>query len=143
MPTLFLIDDEKLPMDYYIRAFKLQNYEIKQFFDPDSVFEYIRHKKSYPDAIILDIMMLPGNKYMNEDTDDGLKTGILLYKDLRAYYPNIPIIFLTNVSDPDIPILPGESEDKLVVIQKIDYSPYELVDLVENLIARSKNLEKA
>src|SRR5687768_13117941 len=101
MPSIILIDDERLPMDYYVRAFKLQNYEIKQFFGPDTVFEYVRHKKPHPDAIILDIMMLPGNKYINEDTDDGLQTGILLYKDLRRYYPTVPIIFLTNVSDPD------------------------------------------
>lgn len=143
MSTIFLIDDEKLPMDYYIKAFKLQNHEVKQFFSPDSVFEHIRSKKSHPDAILLDIMMLPGNKYLNEDTDDGLKTGILLYKDLREYYPIVPIIFLTNVSEPDIAKLPGETEESLKIIQKIDFPPFELVGFVENLITQSKSLEKA
>ncbi len=142
MSTILLIDDEKLPMDYYIRAFKMKKFEVKQCFDPDSAIEYARQNKPRPKAIILDIMMSPGKKYTNEDTDNGLKTGILLYKDLRDYYPQVPIIFLTNVSSPQIPRLASETTETLAVIQKIDYPPFELVERVEEMIASSGALEK-
>jgi len=143
MSNILLIDDEKLPMDYYIRAFKMRSCSVKQYLDPDSVLDYVKNKKPHLDAIVLDIMMLPGQKYIDEDTNNGLKTGILLYKDLRAFYPKTPVIFLTNVSNPDIPTLPNETQATLVVAQKIDYPPFELVDLVESMIADVKNLEKA
>jgi len=142
MSSILLIDDEKLPMDYYIRALKLSNLEVKQFFDPESVVKFIKQKKPHPKAIILDIMMLPGNMYNQEETNNGLRTGILLYKDLRVHYPNIPIVFLTNVSSPDIPRLPNETEETLVVAQKIDYPPFELVELIKKMIASSSAKEK-
>ena len=142
MATILLIDDEKLPMNYYIRAFKLRNFDVKQFYDPDSAMEYIQQKKPQIKAIILDIMMLPGKKYTNEDTDNGLRTGVLLYKDLRTYYPDTPLIFLTNVSRPYIPALPNETISTFDIVQKIDYPPFELVARIEKMIAATANLEK-
>jgi CheY-like chemotaxis protein len=130
-------------MNYYLRAFRLKDFDVRQYFDPDSAIEYITQKKPHIEAIILDIMMLPGKKYSNEDTDNGLRTGVLLYKDLRTHYPNIPIVFLTNVSNPEIPTLPNETVDTLEVVQKIDYPPFELVELVEKMIDGTKKLERA
>ena len=142
MSKILLVDDEKLPMEYYIRAFRMNNYEVKQCFNPDSALELVEKKPIPFKAIILDIMMLPGEKYKNEDTDDGLKTGKLLYRDLRAHYPNIPIIILTNVSNPEIHLVPGETSDTLAIVQKIDYPPFELVALVKKMIDMLENLRE-
>lgn len=142
MSDILLIDDERLPMKYYSRAFEMNNFEVKQCLDPDSALEYINRKKPKLKAIILDIMMLPGKKYSSEDTNNGLKTGILLYKDLRVIYPDTPIIFLTNVSNPEISKLPSETAATLEIVQKIEFPPFELVELVEKMINNSGTLEK-
>ncbi len=102
MSDILVVDDERLPMKYYNRAFGVTIiFEVKHCLDQHSAFEFMgNRKKPKLKAIILDIMMLPGKKYGSEDTNNGLKTGTLLYKDLRAIYPDIPIIFLTNVLEP-------------------------------------------
>jgi len=131
--TVLLIDDNILPMRYYIWALEEKGFEVIQLYGTDATFKFLEEKKPNPVAIILDIMMLPGKKYQDKDTNGGLKTGLLLYEDLRKLYPSIPIIVLTNVSDPKI--LNTFSEvPRLRLVQKLDYPPFELTELVIEMI---------
>jgi CheY-like chemotaxis protein len=133
MATVLLIDDERLPMSYYARALEKEGFAVKQFYDPDAVFDFIEHKNPRVDAIILDIMMLPGKRYENENTNEGLATGTYLYKDLRQQYPDVPFIVLTNVSHQQT-LMRFQEEPDLTVAQKLDYPPFELARLVSGKV---------
>ena len=137
MATVLLIDDEKLPMGYYVRALEKEGFVVKQFYDPDTAYEFVEHKNPRLEAIILDIMMLPGKRYENNDTDEGLATGTFLYKDLRQHYPDLPFIVLTNVSNQQT-LLRLQNDPKLTVVQKLDYPPFELARLVGNKVKAVK-----
>lgn len=136
MNTILLIDDEKAPMKYYIRALRQKNFDVKQCFKPEDAFQYLENSKSPPLVTILDIMMLPGEKYANEDTDDGLKTGLFVLRDLQKMYPTMPIIVLTNVNDSDT-LNFIEEGPHIKVALKLVYPPFELVKLTIELISLS------
>ena len=50
------------------------------------------------DAVMLDIMMPPGELFASEDVDDGRITGLRLYEIIRKYYSG-PIILYSNFRD--------------------------------------------
>lgn len=143
MPTILLIDDERFPMDYYVRVLRSRNFEVKLFKESDSAITFIEQKRPQISVVVLDVMMPPGKRYVQEDTEYGLRTGYFLYKDIRAMYPDIPIIFLTNISETEIPDFPNETPNTLKIVHKMDCTPFEFADLVENMTSRSENLVEA
>jgi CheY-like chemotaxis protein len=128
-PIVLLIDDNYVPVIHYVRHFQQVGFEIKHFFDPDTALEWAKKERKHIAAILLDIMMPPGEKYQDEDTNEGLKTGVLLYQDLRRLCPRVPVIVLTNVEDQETLRLFDEGP-LLKVVQKLDYPPVELAALV-------------
>jgi len=64
----------------------------------------------------------------------GLRTGLSLYYDkLEELYPETPVIVLTNVSNQET--LGRFTEGSLLrVAQKMEYPPFELVDLVSEIV---------
>ncbi len=99
-PTVLLIDDEMLVAEYYKRALKEQGLEVKRYYGPDTAFEFLEKEKPNIALAVLDIMMLPGRRYEDKDTDEGLTTGVLMYDEFRSLYPDVPVIVLTNASNP-------------------------------------------
>jgi len=130
---ILLVDDDRLPMQFYIKALQLKGYEVKHCLDTDSALDFVKEKKEQIHAIILDIMMLPGNVYKDEDTNEGLRTGVFLFGDIRKHCPKVPIVVLTNVKNPKTLV---EFKDKafIEVLQKIDYTPFELVRLIDKML---------
>lgn len=120
-------------MSYYVRALKEAGFEVKRSFDPDSAWEQLSTKKIEVDAFILDLMMLPGNKYKDQETLDGLITGSFLYDDIRPLYPDVPFVVLTNLSDAQIPEN-LEHEPLVTVVAKLDYPPDELAELTHQIV---------
>src|SRR5438309_391746 len=96
-PTVLLVDDDKLVTMLYLNALK-EDFNVEQFSNPDAAFSFVKKRGSGIAAIILDIMMIPGERYESQDTEQGLKTGVFMYKDFRILYKDKPIIILTNVS---------------------------------------------
>ena len=133
--TVLLVDDDNEAMKFYEKALIAEGFQIERFFGPDEAFAYIEQEAPDFIAIILDIMMLPGRKYGDEDTDEGLRTGYFMYVDLCAIrkYSNAPIIVLTNNSNQETLSLFPETS-LLRVVQKLDYPPFELVELVNSMI---------
>jgi len=131
---IVLIDDEKLVMKYYIRAMEERGYTVKQLYDPDSAFEYLQTKPKLI-AAILDIMMKSGDIYKGKETDAGLKTGVLLYEDVRKMFPDLPIIVLTNVTNNGT-LDSFPKHDKLKILKKLEYPPFDLVDEVDKMIEK-------
>ncbi|MFX0194578.1 MAG: response regulator [Candidatus Hodarchaeota archaeon] len=136
MALVMLIDDDKEPMMYYIMALKQGGFDVQQINDPDEAMEYICNQSNRrPDIIILDIMLPPGKRYEgNPACDNGLRTGILLYSELKEHYSNVPFLVLTNLRKaakdfkriaPDVPVL-----------QKIDTPPFDLVNRIRRIIEK-------
>jgi len=134
MPLIMLIDDDKEPMLYYIMALKQEGFEVKQVTGPDEAMEYVcAEGNARPDVIILDIMLPPGKRYQgNPKCDDGLRTGILLYPELKRACPNVPFIVLTNLRKASDDLKDVAPEVK--VLQKIDMAPFDLVSHINKII---------
>ena len=132
---ILMIDDDRLPMEYYIRSLERNDFDVKYFTRPDDAFRYLDEEKPHLDSIILDIMLPPGEKYKDEQTDQGLRTGILLVKDFHGYadYSNTPVIVLTNVRNPRTLAELPES-DLLKIAFKPDYPPKKLVELLGKML---------
>jgi len=129
---VLLIDDNKLPMQFYIKALKQEGFEVEQCFEPDSALDFVEKNKEQIAVIILDIMMPPGKTYNSKDTKEGLKTGNFLYDGLRALCPNTPILVLTNVNQPET--LKKFYDLGIDVKQKISCPPFELVELIDEML---------
>jgi len=133
---VLLIDDDKLPMQFYVKAMEQKGFEVKQCYEPDSAIAFMEKKASGIDAIILDIMLPPGKRYgKKKDTHEGLITGVFLLEELREedHYPDTPVIVLTNVKNPDT-LNEFRNKPLVKVAQKMDYPPFELAELVEKLV---------
>ncbi len=132
--VVLLIDDDKMPMKFYIRALEQKGFEVKQCFEPDCALEFMQKRGTQIAVIILDIMMPPGKIYENEETNQGLRTGVFLLKNIRkeGYCQNTPVIVLTNVKNPET-LSEFEVGPLLTVKQKMGCPPFELVKLVEEM----------
>ena len=132
--TVLVVDDDELPMMFYREALKRQGYDVHQCRDPDSTLEFARQKAPAIAAIVLDIMMDPGVVYSNQNTNQGLRTGVLLYRDLRQVCPDVPVVVLTNVVDTET-LREFEGQQAVRVIQKIDCPPLEFASLLSSMIS--------
>jgi CheY-like chemotaxis protein len=136
-PLVLVIDDNQLPTVYYVRDLEQQGFEVKHFFEPDTALAFAKKERAGIVAVLLDIMMPPGKKYQQQDTNEGLRTGVLLYPDLRRLLPDVPVIVLTNVTDEQT--LGQFREGPLLkVAQKLDYPPFELAQLVSEVVQNSR-----
>jgi len=130
---ILLIDDDKLPMLYYVKALEEMDFKVKQCYDPDSAIEFAKSHGSNIAAILLDVMMPPGKAYRNVNTNEGLRTGVFLFDDLRKHCPRVPVVVLTNVRNPET--LSSFKEGALLKIaQKTDWPPFELTELVQEML---------
>jgi DNA-binding NtrC family response regulator len=127
---VLLIDDDNLPMKFYIKALEESGFTVKRFLGPDDVLDFMEKNAAEIGVVVLDIMMPPGKRYKDENTKEGLRTGVFLFKDIRRMYPNIPVIVLTNVKNPET--LCEFPKDQL--IQKMNCPPFTLVELVDKNI---------
>lgn len=132
---VLLIDDDKLPMQFYIKALEQKGYKVKHCLEPDTALDFVRKKGSQIAAIILDIMLPPGKTYKNVDTNEGLRTGLFLLRDLRMCCPDVPIAVLTNVKNPET-LSEFGGESLVTVVQKMKCPPFELAELTSAMISR-------
>ena len=138
-PIILLIDDDKLVMQFYVRALELDKFTVRHCLGPDEAFAFIEKEKPQLVAAVVDIMMLPQKRYCDADTDNGLKTGLFVYQDLRAEYPDTPIIILTNVSN-QVTLDNFEEGPLLKVVQKLELPPFGLARLIHQMQETTCNL---
>lgn len=101
---VLLVDDDRLPMRFYVRALEKSGFNVKHCLEPDSALSFVEDCKTGQqtiDVVILDIMMPPGKTYSSKDTNQGLTTGVLLLKRIKELLPNVPVVVLTNVRNPE------------------------------------------
>lgn len=140
-PVVLLVDDETLPPELYVRALQRVGFHVKREFDPDNALAFAKGSGYRITAIILDMMMPPGS-YGNPRTEEGLTTGVLLYADLRQLCPDIPIIVTTNTANQET-LQQFSPMPMLRVVQKIDYTPRDMADLLLEMIEEKTSLSAA
>lgn len=139
MALVMLIDDDREPMKFYVMALEREGFEVKQIPGPDEAIGYVRNPSNpRPDIIILDIMLPPGKRYEGKfECDEGLRTGILLYPELKEYCHNVPFLVLTNLKKARKDFRKVDSD--VSILQKIDTPPFDLVRRVKGIIKRGIN----
>jgi len=101
MYHILIVDDDLVPTKYYERALKHLKYKVARCRRPGQALAYARKYRHSVSAVVLDIMLPPGDEYRSEETCAGLHTGIFLYKDLQRVCQNALFVVLTNVTNPD------------------------------------------
>ena len=134
---VLIVDDDRLPMRFYVRALEQKGFAVKHCLDSESALDFVKKEGAAIRIVILDIMMPPGT-YSAEETNEGLRTGFFLLKDLRKECPNVPVLVLTNVKNEDT--LKEFKEGALLkVVQKMYCPPFDLVELVEEMASGADN----
>lgn len=139
---VLMVDDDRLPMSYYVKALEKEGFNVEHCLEPDSALDFANKKGSEIDLIILDVMMPPGKVFEKEDTHEGLRTGVFLLKEIRKICSNMPIVILTNVKN-------SKTLDEFVdkpmirIIQKIDCPPFDLIEIVNEILkTKDENINK-
>lgn len=133
MANIAFIDDEKGPIDYYVDALKENGHNVERL---DSVEKALAHVDAgqAADLYVVDIMMPTHGHPRLKDAAEGLSTGIVLHREIRRRFPNVSILVLTSISNPEI--LHGLSvENNTRLESKIDTLPFELVGVVEEMLS--------
>jgi CheY-like chemotaxis protein len=131
---ILLIDDDRVPIHYYLRALGEAGHAVEHKRNPDEAIEYLDMKADEVDLIILDVMIPSGKAFATEKTDEGMTSGLFLLKKIRAQWPTLPVLILTNLSPSEL------GGDKLTPLgqvesaRKIDTDPFDLVDRVRLLL---------
>jgi CheY-like chemotaxis protein len=128
---ILFIDDDQLPTDYYLYALRDRGFDVILCQSADAA--QMLWRELNPGVVILDVMMLPG-PFRLDDTNDGLHTGLSLYRLLRHDLPRIPVVVFTNLlTAPQI--FAREIEDlRLRVLHKARIPPSELVSIIEGML---------
>lgn len=132
MAKIVFIDDERGPIDYYVKALNEGGHQVQKLDTVEEVFAHLEARKP-ADIYVVDIMMPTHGHPRLKDAAGGLASGIVLHREIRRAFPAVPIILLTSIANPDI--LEGLSlETHTEIKSKIDTLPFELVDDVETAL---------
>ena len=72
--------------------------EILFFTNYEEGYQALANQPKAIDALMLDVMMPPGNFFTARETKNGHLTGFLLYKKIREFYHG-PILMYTVIRD--------------------------------------------
>jgi len=92
------------------------------------------------DIFVVDVMMPPGESYKNEETHDGLITGLYLARDIRTFYPLVPIILWSGTNLDTVRLLAIHMEKKLTkcIFIKKPFPSEKLVEIIESYFTHGR-----
>jgi CheY-like chemotaxis protein len=129
---ILFVDDERRRMRSYVEAIELSHYQVKFESDVDDALDFFEKNCGQLKLLILDVMMPTGNSFDDEQTNDGLRTGICFYRKVRQLNPNIPVIIFTNFRNNELTNIESE---KTSVFRKDGILPFELASNVDRILA--------
>jgi DNA-binding response OmpR family regulator len=130
---ILFIDDEPRYVRSYIEFLEDSGHEAHLETSIDEALRFFLANQDQIGLVILDVMLPPGELFTAAETEDGLRTGVHLFKKLREESRQLPIIILANVSSKAV-------EDAFVnqpfcrFLRKVNTFPFELVQEVENML---------
>ena len=137
MRNVLLIDEDEYPLKFYTQQLEEDGFKITQCFSVDCALRALANGKF--DIVILDCMMPTGDNYANEDTQEGLRTDVFLYRDIRKVGGELPIIVLTNVTEQET-LEQFQGDSFVRVVGKLDCPPAELVTQIREMLDDSGSL---
>jgi CheY-like chemotaxis protein len=138
---ILMIDDEPRGISSYKEELVLSGYRVVHERKVDDALRVLAREAAgldlvILDLIILDIMMPPGEQFRDDEAVQmGLRTGVRLFESIRAKAPALPVIILTNVSDPRM-VKRFRLERDCLFLQKTDCLPFELAEAVAKMLAQ-------
>jgi DNA-binding response OmpR family regulator len=131
--SILMIDDDMIVSHHHHRALS-RDFKVTRCHIADEAYDTFSEQKF--DLIILDIMMPHLGRYDVALTEEGLKTGYYVYKDIRSFYPDVPIIVMTNVTDETTLSLFPTDDPKLMIKKKGDWPPLKLLELAGQVLRK-------
>ncbi len=132
---IIFIDDEPEYITPFTEAFRFSGFQVNVISNVDAAWATIVENLEDVDAVILDIMMPPGRLFEDQDTKEGLRTGLRFLEKMRGLDERIPVICLTNT---DTRSLPEISHANHFIYEKKDVNPWQLVDKMSDVKRRKK-----
>lgn len=126
------IDEDLEAIRGYIKVLDLLGCEVTHCRTTDQAL--VSAKASPPSVIILDLMMPPGPSYSARQTEEGVRTGVVLYQDLRKLHPHVPVIVLTNLPNPNAWFQRQLGRENLRILRKPDYPPFDFAAVVAEVL---------
>lgn len=138
MTLIMFVDDECRRMSTYVEACAFVGYEVRCIDDVDDVCEDLSKNLEGVGALVLDVMMPVGARFRERpEAEWGVRTGLLLYADIRREKPSLPIILLTQSTD--LAIDSAVEKDRLaMVVRKQDLLPFDLPDLLNEFCGSAR-----
>lgn len=93
--TVLIIDDERGFVEALEDALVFEGYNVLMAITAEEALRIL--KKEHVDLVTVDIMMPPGHSL--ESNVDSHRTGIILCRTIKHYYPKIDIFCISVVSD--------------------------------------------
>lgn len=94
---IIFVDEDQQRSELYREELVDKGLPVKFFASAPAARSYISDAASI-DLAILDVMMPTEGEFDAVEAMDGLRTGILLYRQVRQRWPHVPVFFLTNLS---------------------------------------------
>lgn len=134
---IIFLDDEERRISPYVEVCQFAGFDVELIDDVDEAWQRLLGSEPV-DALLLDVMMPPGSLYSQRpETLQGIRTGLLLYNEVRRIRPTLPIVVLTQSKDREIDAaLRGDRW--AVVARKQDLLPDELPNLLSELLGGAR-----
>lgn len=145
-PRILLIDDEliagaSLPessyMWYYTEALRERGLDVVEVTSADDAIRELSADPAAYQILIVDVLMDPGESFSLNESQRGMRTGVLLVQRAARLVPKVPVIVLTHSSDPNVHAALRRKRNVAQVIRKVDCTPFELADAVEEVLGRT------
>jgi DNA-binding response OmpR family regulator len=134
---ILFVDDERRYMTAYVEELEAAGYHVSIKTTIDAAHDYFEEHLPEIKLLILDIMMSPGKTFQDEDTHEGLRTGVNFYERVRDRAPDLPVIILTNADDEEL-IDRFDAEENCRYRQKEKYMPVEIAQEVKEILSSLK-----
>jgi CheY-like chemotaxis protein len=130
---ILFVDDEERRIESYVEELRALGLIVEYVSNADAAWDYFHVNHCDMDMVILDVMMPAGEQSENFDTDSGLRTGSRLYSRIRQIAPDLPVVFLSNMSE-DEAGLPHDSARYYIAKRRC--LPHEFADAVMRLLGK-------
>jgi ActR/RegA family two-component response regulator len=128
-PLLLFADDDSLTATYY-RALLDRTFTVIYCDSVDQAVRFLRMSQPFA-GFVIDMMMPQPSEDKDNETDDGMLSGIWLLKEARKGYPDAPAFILTNRVQDDIWEL-LEPYSPVHFARKLEFPPEEFEELVRS-----------
>lgn len=130
---ILFLDDEPARMEVYARDLVMSGHEIHFENNVDDALATIKENPNLISLLILDLMLPPGKSFADENTHEGLRTGINFFNRVRKIVANLPTIILTNVSDEKVEDW-FQKQENCWFFQKKNFFPFELTEEINMIL---------